>query len=236
MPVNRCSARARISAQPSTKRGQNVVEATRRTLRDQLDGWFSKHEDLLGSTVRSLHNKDDGLLWPERTEETDPEEELCHLPSQYPAEAFSNPLLAFYKHVELDLRCAMANELLAELQLKIGLWSFLWRETKSSVGQARTRTQKPVSDARDAIDKIRNDYNNLQRVITTMGDPAIVAKYRPLLATDCKAIPLWHAKDVPGRKKETPSWIWEDTRISESQAGAEDWEIEGQLTDLRHST
>lgn len=205
------------------------IEDSRFQLRQQIEDWFAWHNELVGSIRESLGAIFPAPAWPAR-EPCLPELEILHVPSSYPPAMLEHRTFKRLRDAELDLRRAQANDILKDLRTKLGVQSYIWKETRHDVGQiGRTRSTAAIERARKNVASLQQQYTQVLAKLRALGEPLDSHNYRDLPISECVPLQVWHTKEKPGQKKIRLSWIWRDGSFQQDGDLVQKWETERKL-------
>ena len=203
----------------------NEIEDMRRKLDRELDAWFSGwYEHILEPVLLPMQSRHPNERWPTRSSEH-PETTVLPLPSSLPACVRNPDHKSFvpFNETEQQLRRGQANDILHDIRSKIGLYSFIWKKTSGTFGQAaKTRNAKTISNTTAKISELRLQYEDVRLKLQVLGEAG--DQYPPLTQRDCIPLDIEHGHEEPGMSKKTISWIWRDNTCGGNSSV---WQAEG---------
>ena len=120
----------------------------RRKLDRELDAWFSDwYDHILEPALLPIQSSYPNETWPVRSS-GHPENIVLPLLSSLPdcVTDPDNKYFVPFNEAKWQLRCGQANDILHDIRSKIGLYSFIWKKTSGTFGQAaKTRNAKTIS-------------------------------------------------------------------------------------------
>ena len=208
---------------------QNEISSARRKLDRDIETWFSTwYEPVLEPILRPIQDQFPEELWPERAG-SEPETLVLPIPSSWPTIVRTQPSNSLSRFIKIEhrLRCGEANDILHDVRNKIGLYSFIWKKTSGSFGQAsKTRNEKTITNTRSKIETLRIQYEATRKKLRLLGEPLDSHNYRPLTQQDCTPMNVEHSQEELGTKNKITSWIWRDNSYHHDPSS---WQREGKF-------
>lgn len=210
------------------------VEEERACLLVRIKRWIESHILLVGTVLEQMKEDDSvkEIEWPgfPDTDTVHPEDIELLLPSAYPNAIRSHTLFKALVDAEYRMREGQANDFLSQIRTKLTVLAFMkTKKNEGNVQKEKTRNSDTVKKSKDAVSKLREEYNATFDVMERLNHKIDTERYKTLEEDDCNPPPIYFDDEVPGDSRwDDLSWIWSNGHEKEKRKGEiKTWSNEG---------